>query len=405
MAPLPIRLGGDELEGWTATQHARFAADLLAARRTAPLMVLQITAAGGDTILNNYVTQQPNTVPAPVVEDDSQPFGWNALITIPGTASLDDTDDGRVMCVLRAATITSNTDVFQEELYAEATGNQLRVGCGERIGDGETITTGTYTIVVYGEMRLVRTSIGDYGGSLNKRDDETENPVPYAAHIYRDLQEQRGSAYSKKTGTLVHAENLAIARQAASVYYRLPDKLRNNASGPAHADEGLDYWVRCLGISTRPEETRESIRTRATIHRRLPDGSGYNSLVRDCSALLGDAFVGITLNHDGDLESPPVNTYWPTINPGPTSFDIGGGTWLSERSQIIVNVQQPGGMSEGEFKQLVNVDLFQLLDRMIPAWGTAQWRNDDTARIVWDGDGILWDGDGIVWSNLYDWNS
>jgi hypothetical protein len=34
--PLPIRLGGDAQTGWTAEQHARSAADLVAKKRTAP---------------------------------------------------------------------------------------------------------------------------------------------------------------------------------------------------------------------------------------------------------------------------------------------------------------------------------------------------------------------------------
>lgn len=38
--PLPLRLGGDAETGWTATQHARFCADLVAAKRTAKLCTL-----------------------------------------------------------------------------------------------------------------------------------------------------------------------------------------------------------------------------------------------------------------------------------------------------------------------------------------------------------------------------
>lgn len=36
-APLPLRLGGSSEEGWAPEQHARFCADLVAVKRTAPL--------------------------------------------------------------------------------------------------------------------------------------------------------------------------------------------------------------------------------------------------------------------------------------------------------------------------------------------------------------------------------
>lgn len=39
-APMPLRLGGNALEGLTAAQHARLVADLAAAKRVAPLCVL-----------------------------------------------------------------------------------------------------------------------------------------------------------------------------------------------------------------------------------------------------------------------------------------------------------------------------------------------------------------------------
>lgn len=44
--PLPARLGGDALTGWTASQHARMAADLVAVKRTGPLCVFSWTQAG-----------------------------------------------------------------------------------------------------------------------------------------------------------------------------------------------------------------------------------------------------------------------------------------------------------------------------------------------------------------------
>src|SRR5690242_9431915 len=90
-------------------------------------------------------------------------------------------------------------------------------------------------------------AIGDYGGSLDKRTSETEGENTYVVAVYRDIQNQRGSAYTKEAGTLVHCETLALARTMAVIFFRNPEKLRANAT-PARSDERLDYWATVLGI-------------------------------------------------------------------------------------------------------------------------------------------------------------
>lgn len=45
-APLPLRLGGTPEEGWAPEQHARFSADLVAIKRTAPLARMLINQNG-----------------------------------------------------------------------------------------------------------------------------------------------------------------------------------------------------------------------------------------------------------------------------------------------------------------------------------------------------------------------
>jgi hypothetical protein len=55
--PLPLRLGGDALTGWTASQHARMAADQVAKKRTAPLCVFSwtISGAGALPVVTSYI--------------------------------------------------------------------------------------------------------------------------------------------------------------------------------------------------------------------------------------------------------------------------------------------------------------------------------------------------------------
>lgn len=56
-APLPIRLGGSDAAGWSATDHARMCADLVAAKRAAPIAVFTYTLAAGVVTMHSYLGQ------------------------------------------------------------------------------------------------------------------------------------------------------------------------------------------------------------------------------------------------------------------------------------------------------------------------------------------------------------
>lgn len=53
-APLPIRLGGTDEDGWSPEQHARMCVDLQAAKRTAPFAVLTYTKSGATITIHSY---------------------------------------------------------------------------------------------------------------------------------------------------------------------------------------------------------------------------------------------------------------------------------------------------------------------------------------------------------------
>lgn len=55
--PLPLRLGGSDLEGWAPNQHARMSADITAVRRTSPFAIVGFTLAGGIVEINSYRAQ------------------------------------------------------------------------------------------------------------------------------------------------------------------------------------------------------------------------------------------------------------------------------------------------------------------------------------------------------------
>jgi len=393
LAPFPIRLGGTPEGGIRAAAHARAVADLCAIRRGLPLARMDVSVASGVVTLHAYsgrngaglayapalagtATAGEITVTWPLYYEDEtgRVVRWRftgVSVTVQGTTA-------------RFASYNPTFALSSIQIYNIA----------------EVETDGRVSIVFHGYEDDA--TFADYDGTLDKRDDITENPVPYAGHIYRDIQQQRGSAYTTKARSLVHCENVAMARMWAHVSYRLPDKLRNNST-PLLADEGVEYWSKLLGIPIAPDEPRFETRRRLAVHYRLGDGAVFDSLRSKVKDLLGSAFGSVTLNHGADLANPPANTYWPTINPGLSIYDLGGGSWLSERAQVLVDVIVPGGVQDAKFNRLVNVELFELLDRELPIWATAQWRDSaSVTRAVWDG--FYWD-DGTKWDDLFDWNA
>ncbi len=392
-APLPIRLGGPATGGWTAAGHARFAADLASISRTLPLCVMVVSVASGVATTSTYNGRDGAGVKyAPTV---TSPGAGRILVTFSAVKTTED-DRDLPWYVLSAKGTGHGTAFRRVDIDGDvglATEFYIRNAAGAAVD-------GTATLTFYGSWGPFAT-VDFYDGDPNKHDNETENPVPIAAQIYRDLQQQRGSAFSSSPTSLVHAENAAIARQRMFVDYRLPEKLRNNST-PLRADDGLEYWSEFLAIPARPRESRFSLRRRCSLQYRSTDGCTYDAFRSAVKDLLGEAFVDVILQQDDGLETPGENTYWPVINDGPATYDIGGGSWISERAHIIIGATQPSGMPSGEFNQLMNVELFQLVDQILPAWTTAQWRTDGVASNVWDG--FLWD-DGTMWDSLYDWNA
>lgn len=221
-------------------------------------------------------------------------------------------------------------------------------------------------------------AIGDYDGHPDKRASTTEGDVPYAYSVYQELRAMRGSAYTQKAGSLVHCENLAIARMHAAICLRAPEKVRANAT-PGRSDEKLEYWVEVLKIPVSDRDQRWQIRARAAAHYKSANGPTLANVTTAVQDLLGDAFVEVIQTTGLTLSAPPTATFWPGINPGASAYDLGGGAWFSERGRLLISVQQPPGMSQDEFLQLMNVQLFALLDPMLPCWATWDWAIlDDT---------------------------
>lgn len=319
---------------------------------------------------------------------------WGGLPV--GSVFEDETKKRKAHFVWRSAkaTVNSSSDLFASINYADNLYIDIRNAAG-------TLFDGRVHVEIYGDWIDVEDppTVGAYGGSLNKLNDTTENPVPFAGMIFRDLQEQRGSAFTTKSTSLVTAENIALARQAAYYAYRLPAQLRNNAVPAKSSGPALEYWREVYALPRKAGETEEAFRIRLGEFAKLSPGATYDYFRTSCQSLLGNAFQAITLQGDDTLSTWSANTFWP-MNPGAGTYSIGGGDWYSDRAQVFIDVVQPVGMSSVEFNRLINVDLFDLAQRTLPAWCAPKWRLNGVSNVVWDG--FLWD-DGTLWDGAFDW--
>jgi hypothetical protein len=82
---MPLRLGGSEEDGWTAAQHARVCADLVALKRSAFLAVWTYTKSGTSAVISDYYglngagsLYQPDSISAGL--DGHTTFAWSARL-------------------------------------------------------------------------------------------------------------------------------------------------------------------------------------------------------------------------------------------------------------------------------------------------------------------------------------
>lgn len=371
---LPLRLGGSDTNGLTAAQHARIAADLVATFRTTPIAVWSYTKSGSSVTISGYRGANgvgPAYAPTATVNGTGDvTFTWPDSV-LPSMAVYDD-ELGEPMSFTDIVAASAGAMINSPESGAmvTVTPNSVRVFTNN-FGSGTGAYDAPATVEVWGGPRLTTVSIGDYGGDLEKEDSDTEGRAPYAAHILAELQEQRGTAYTTTPGRLVDVENLALARFLAATGPRLAEKVRANAT-PERSDERLPYWQKFLAVPTKPGEPKWRLRQKLTAHYRSSEGPTRGAVIAALEELLGDAFVDATWDEGASLSAPPTPTYWPTVNPGPDD-GLGGGTWLSTRCHLFVEVVIPSGMSTGEFLTIVNVDMQALLDRVLAGWATFDW--------------------------------
>ncbi len=366
---LPLRLGGSETNGLTAAQHARICADLVAASRTVPFASWSYTKSGATVTVSNYSGRNgtgPAFAPTPTVNGTGDvTWSWASNVYE------DEREEIAVIAIRGAQTSSGSFGAPAQGSVSTTTvtARTIRITSFDLAGTAVDVSV---SVTAWGDSGAGTVAIGDYGGDLEKEDSDTEGRAPYAAHILTELQEQRGTAYTTTPGRLVDVENLALARFLAAAGPRTAEKLRANAT-PARSDERLAYWQKFLAVPTKPGEPKWRLRHKLAAHYRSSEGPTRDAVIAALQDVLGDAFVDATWEEGATLSVPPTPTYWPDINPGNVADSLGGGTWLSARAHLFVEVQIPVGMSIGAFLTLVTVDMPPMLDRLLPAWATFDW--------------------------------
>ncbi len=383
-APFPLRLTDESaIYGWSAPEHARMSADLLAAWRTSPLAIMTVEVGATDVTLVSYHGRNG-------MGEDYAPTLTYTSATQPCKAVWDPTYEDALG--EQETWAVRHADAEVQWSGSGAVGCSIRQMPSAINGVDVVVSAGITTpyrlvIEIYGEWGQSR-NIGDYGGDLEKRNNTTEATVPYAAQWYREMHAARGSGYTTAPFTLVDFENLAISRMMSASFSRNAEKLRANAV-PARADERLDYWVEVLGVPHAPSDPNWLLRQRCAAHYESAVAPTVANIESALQKLLGDSFVALHTYEGADLDNPPIPTYWPAGSHGPSSWTVGGSPWVSRRAFLRIEVQQPAGMSLAEFLQIMNVQMFQLLDRMLPAWVTWSWsQGSDGFRVGVDEVGV-----------------
>lgn len=381
--PLPIRLGGTATEGFTAEQHARASADLLAVARTLPFAVMTFTKSGSSFTVHDYSgLNGVGASYAPSMLDLGNGYTFlffdKAYADEYGTSypivvkHAEVTPHGAIAIIATVETFeTSNPEQFAVRTFTAA---------GVGVDCKVTVELGTWSR---------EPTLGEYDAALDKENCRTE-VVPYAWTKYQDLEAALGDGYTRARTGGVHARKLALAR-ADGEAMRVAERFPANAN-PGTADAALGDWVAIMRLKVSGDEDIHQVRQRLGAKFEAAKGNSADEVDAVCARILGSLFDQNFRSVGSDLATPPAYTYWPDINPGPSSLDLGGGTWSSPRCHLTVGISEAATPEKLDQYRLVNIVLADELDVLLPAWAT--W----TTAFV--GDGFTLDEDPLDFTGV-----
>jgi hypothetical protein len=366
-APLPERLGTDPETARSATQHARLTADTVALRRVADICAFSFTTDGVTATITSYegangegLGWAPDTITVNGTGDVT--FAWSARVFV------DDYGTARPLGI-RGFDLGGAGSAFATGALVDG---GIRVRLWNAVG---AAVNGSADVTLHGG---VNATIGAYDGAFDKEDSNTEGDEPYAYSWYQSYSAMLGDGFSTARRGLVHAKKLALARLQAGLQRCAERALANSI--PETADECLEAWAKVLAVPLRDGAERWRVRQQCAVKFQTGRGPTAGDIDAALQSILGDLYVETIRQNANPLSSPPAQTYWPGGTPGPMSVALGGYAWFSERASLTVRVTYPPAGDESSFFQRVNVDLFQYLDRRLPAtaqFNWAAWRTDE----------------------------
>lgn len=355
-APMPIRLGGTKQDGWSPAQHARVAADLCALYNSQSFAVLTYTKSGGTVTVTAYNGRNGVGItfaPTPTVNGTGDvTWTWPATWT-------DSTGTTHTIAIVHADAEVGAIDAVHMCGTYDVGGRVAKV-----IADSDN----PVTLEVWTSERR---RPAHYGGSLDKRPSKTEGTIPYAWGWYRHYQAAMGSAYTQDRTGLVHVENLADARRQAAKM-RAAERLERN-SVPATSDERLAYWATVMLVPFSADDLTEDVRAACAAKSQLAAVQNKAAIDAALTTLLGDAFAQTIVTTGANLDTPPDVTWWPVVNPGPSTLDLKNGAWMSSRCHLVVEVQSniaAPDIPDLDFLRLTRGSVPALLDEAIPSYAT-----------------------------------
>jgi hypothetical protein len=197
---------------------------------------------------------------------------------------------------------------------------------------------------------------------------------PSAAKWLHAIKSTLGSAFTTDDHSIVGAENIATARLFAGLSSTSERVVKNSI--PTTAYDALRSWADRLGISIRDDESADDIRSACMAKYKAMHGPTASIISESLKDLLGSDFVSLIFFNGQDLDNPPDSTYWEGINPLP--YNLGGNIffddeWTSTRCNVLVVIKRPDDIMSYDFNYLVNVQMYELLDRLLPAYATWSW--------------------------------
>lgn len=384
LASLPIRLGGSSEEGWDVAQFTRVALDVWAMQQVLPLAIIEVTI--DDIVVGPRVTcafsRAGRTVDVftPAITYVTDGFGNQGVeslgIVFPWSFQIGDETRGWtprqawgiILGTAASSGLQAQCVVDGSTILCPTPGGPLLPGGAESV---------TVWLIVSGQVEP--RDWREYGAAFEKRNNTSEQPIPYAAWMLRELESGVGSFFAKFPASYAKEERIATARVFGYVM-RMSERQANNRN-PNRAGLGFSRWMTAMDIPRGQGSEWEARQFAAMIQFFTATGAIETRLDAALRTLFGDSFVGIT-RHEGTFDSPPIPTYWPGGTEGPATHDLGDGVWLSDRSRITIQLQRVPTQDDNLIARLAQSTMHEFLSRVLPGWCTFDFSMSTTGFLL-----------------------